>query len=217
MPASVLIVEDDPRLREAFAAAIAGADDLRVAGVADDLPEGLALLASLSPDVLLVDLGLPSGHGIELIRRARAARPPCETMVVTVFAEEETVIRCIEAGATGYLLKEASAVDIVAQVRLLVSGGSPISPAIARRLLRRLGAPREAPPVPGGEGITLSPQEQSVLAYSAKGYSYEEIARLMGLSRHTIETYVKRIYGKLHVHSKTEAVFEARQMGLVRD
>jgi DNA-binding NarL/FixJ family response regulator len=214
MTPSVLIVEDDPRLRDSFAAALHSAGDLRLAGVAADLPEGLALLDSTAPDVLLVDIGLPSGSGIELIRHASRHLPKCESLVVTVFADDRAVIDCIQAGATGYLLKDTRDVDLVQQIRLLLGGGSPISPAIARRLLLRVGGrPDDASAVPP----LLSSQEQAVLAFSAKGYNYEEIAGLMALSRHTVETYVKRIYRKLQVHSKTEAVYEARKLGLVRD
>ena len=134
-------------------------------------------------------------------------------MVITVFAEEQLVVDCIEAGATGYLLKGSSPQDIAIQIRSLVAGGSPISPTIARRLLRRFTGSRGA-----GDGApTLSSQEQMVLSMSAKGYSYDEIARLLKLSRRTVETYVKRIYRKLQVHSKTAAVYEGRKLGLVDD
>jgi DNA-binding NarL/FixJ family response regulator len=239
MVTSVLIVEDDPRCRNAFGTAVRNAADLYLAGLAGDVAEGLRLLDDTRPDVLLVDIGLPSGSGIDLIRHASAHLPHCETMVVTVFADELSVLACIEAGATGYLLKDAYSVDIAHEIRALCAGGSPISPAIARRLLMRVG--RADGGQPGAHATTpaatrgtapgaataadpadtrphpLSAQEQSVLAYSARGYSYDETAQLMGLSRHTVETYVKRIYRKLQVHSKTEAVFEARAQGWMRD
>jgi DNA-binding NarL/FixJ family response regulator len=213
MSHSVLIVEDDLRLRASLAQAIRSAVDLKLVGEADDLPEGLRLLDAVQPNVLLVDIGLPSGSGLELIRHAAKRCPHCNVMVITVFAGEQLVLDCIEAGATGYLLKGSSPQDIAAQIRSLVAGGSPISPTIARRLLRRFTSQRssdEAAP-------TLSAQEQTVLSMSAKGYSYDEIARLLKLSRHTVETYVKRIYRKLHVHSKTAAVYEGRKLGLVDD
>jgi DNA-binding NarL/FixJ family response regulator len=223
MVPAVLIVEDDPRCSSAFADAVRAAPDLRLAGVAGDVAEGLRLLDDLRPDVLLVDIGLPSGSGIELIRHAHARLPQCETMVVTVFADDRAVLGCIEAGATGYLLKDSRSVDIAQEIRLLCGGGSPISPAIARRLLARMGG-RQAMPIAAGRApaevasaVNLSVQERSVLTYSAKGYSFDETARLMGLSGHTVETYVKRIYRKLQVHSKTEAVYEGRRLGLVRD
>jgi DNA-binding NarL/FixJ family response regulator len=212
MSHSVLIVEDDLRLRASLAQAIRAAPDLKLVGEADDLPEGLRLLDAVQPEVLLVDIGLPSGSGLELIRHAAKQSPHCNVMVITVFAEEQLVLDCIEAGATGYLLKGSSPQDIAAQIRSLVAGGSPISPTIARRLLSRFTAQPDAADAP-----TLSSQEQAVLSMSAKGYSYDEIAGLLKLSRHTVETYVKRIYRKLHVHSKTAAVYEGRKLGLVDD
>jgi DNA-binding NarL/FixJ family response regulator len=216
-PRRVLIVEDDPRILRGFDQAIRASGDLRVAGVASDLPEGLDLFDATKPDVLLVDIGLPSGSGIELIRHAQMTLPSCESMVVTVFADETAVLSCIEAGATGYLLKGARCVDIVEQVRLLCAGGSPISPTVARRLMLRIGALAVSKcGLPAAVGL-VSAQEKQVLVLSAKGYGYEEVAELMGLSRHTVETYVKRVYRKLQVHSKTEAVYEARKLGIVHD
>jgi DNA-binding NarL/FixJ family response regulator len=213
MPHTVLVVEDDPRLRASFAHAIRNAPQLQLVGEADDLPEGLRLLTSMSPQVVLVDIGLPSGCGLELIRQAAKREPHCDVMVITVFAEEQMVMDCIEAGATGYLLKGSTPQDITAQILALLAGGSPISPTIARRLLARLSAHHD----PVDDAPRLSAQEQAVLSLSAKGYNYDEIARLLSLSRHTVETYVKRIYRKLQVHSKTAAVYEARKLGLVDD
>src|SRR6201999_3923337 len=207
MPHTVLIVEDDLRLRESFVQAVSGAADLRLVGAADDLPEGLRWLDAMQPDVLLVAIGLPSGSGLELIRHAAKRSPQCNVMVITVFAEEQLVVDCIEAGATGYLLKGSSHQDIAAQIRLRVAGGTPISPTIARRLLGRFTASRNS----SENSPSLSTQELAVLSMSAKGYSYDEIAPLLKLSRHTVETYVKRIYRKLQVHSKTAAVYEARK------
>jgi DNA-binding NarL/FixJ family response regulator len=218
MATSVLIVEDNPSMLATFAEAVRGTHDLWLAGMASDLPEGLRLLKATEPDVLLVDIGLPSGSGIDLIRFARENVPRCEVMVITVFADDQAILACIEAGATGYLLKDARDFDIAHEIRLLCSGGSPISPSIARRLVMRLGGAREGSTTNAdAETAQLSDQELSVLTFSAKGYNFEEIARLMGLSRHTVETYVKRIYRKLQVHSKTEAVYEARKLGLMRD
>jgi DNA-binding NarL/FixJ family response regulator len=211
---SVVIVEDDERFRGAFASMVADAPDMVLAGTAADLPQGLQLLSEKRPDVLLVDLGLPSGSGIELIRFAHDQLPDTDVMVVTVFGDEPHVMASLEAGATGYLLKDTRAADLTDQIRTLHAGGSPISPVIARQLLVRLGpAPQ---PTPGGEPL-LSPQERQVLTYSAKGFNFEEIAQMMGVSRHTVMTYVKRSYRKLQVHSKTEAIYEARKLGLVRD
>lgn len=213
MSNSVLIVEDDPQFRAVFADAVQVAPDLRLVGEADDLPMGRRLLETTKPDVLLVDIGLPSGSGIELIRRANNVLPNCDVMVVTVFGDEQHVLECIEAGATGYLLKGSKPIDIVEQIHALRAGGSPISPAIARQLMKRfLPKPSTAP-----DAQSLSDQERAVLELSNKGYSYEEIAQLLQLTRNTIGTYVKRIYRKLQAHSKSEAIYEARKQGLLRD
>ena len=213
---SVLIVEDDERFRAGFAAVVEEAADLTLVGCAADLPEGLALLAAQRPDVLLVDLGLPSGSGLALIRHAHQHLPDTDVMVVSVFGDEPHVMASLEAGATGYLLKDTRPADLAEQIRALRAGGSPISPVIARQLLLRL-APDPAP-APSAKGDSLlSPQELQVLTLSAKGFSFEEIARMLSVSRHTVMTYVKRIYRKLQVHSKTEAIYEARKLGWVRD
>jgi len=212
-PITVLIVEDDERFRAAFASMVGGAHDMKLVGQAGDVGPGLQLLRDLRPDVLLVDLGLPSGSGVDLIRYANEHLPDTDVMVVTVFGDEPHVMASLEAGATGYLLKDTPADDLTEQIRSLHGGGSPISPVIARQLLLRL-TPQAGPVV---DDALLSPQERQVLTLSAKGFSFEEIARMLGVSRHTVMTYVKRSYRKLQVHSKTEAIYEARKLGLVRD
>lgn len=232
MAHSVLIVEDDARLRDVFVHAVGSADDLQVVGAAADVAEGIRLLDSLRPDVLLVDLALPDGHGITLIRHVAKVQPPCLPVVITIFDDNAGVIDCIRAGAVGYLLKDTRDLDIVKEIRGLCEGGSPISAAIARRLLRwvnDLPQPVDAsagtPNSPVVDSVAgslggfqgLSPQETAVLRLCAKGYKYEEIAHLLTVNRCTVATYIKRIYQKLQVHSKTEAVYEARKLGLLDD
>jgi len=212
---AVLVVEDDPTFYETFTRAVESAPDLRLAGAASTFAEGKALLEKTRPDVLLVDLGLPDGSGIDLIRLAKERHPDCDAMVATVFGDEAHVIQSIEAGASGYLLKDSAAEDIAEQVRRLHAGGSPISPVIARRLLARFQAP--APADKPAAKADLSARELEVLGLITKGFTFDEISRLLAVSPHTVSTYVKRIYGKLQVGSKTEAVYEARKLGLVRD
>lgn len=213
-PVAVLLVEDDPLFREAFSRAIALAPDMVLAGCVADYASGVAQLEQ-RPDVLLVDLQLPDGNGIDLIHEASRRLPTCEIMVVTVFGDERHVLDSIAAGATGYLLKDTPAEDIVEQIRVLRAGGSPVSPVIARQLLNRLSGEDNAPPQSASADTVLSEQEVRVLTYAAKGYSYEEIAALMGVSRHTVQTYVKRSYRKLHVNGKVEALSEARRLRLI--
>jgi DNA-binding NarL/FixJ family response regulator len=217
MSVSVLIVEDDARFRDAFTQAISQADGLALLGSAPDLATGLRMLDQ-RPDVLLVDLQLPDGNGIDLIREAARRLPGCDVMVVTIFGDERHVLDSIAAGATGYLLKDMQPAELVEQIRVLRDGGSPISPVIARQLLTRFAPPKAQQPLAPADGLTpLSDQEIKVLTYSAKGFSYDEIATLMQVSRHTVQTYVKRSYRKLQVNSKVDALSEARRLKLLAE
>lgn len=216
MTVTVLIVEDDARFRDSFVHAVSLADNLTLLGSAADLAGGMRLLQQ-RPDVLLVDLQLPDGNGIDLIREVSRSHPACDVMVVTIFGDEQHVLDSIAAGATGYLLKDIQPHELVEQIRVLREGGSPISPVIARQLLMRFATPKPVTATPvEPEGLTpLSDQEIKVLTYSAKGFSYDEIANLMHVSRHTVQTYVKRSYRKLQVNSKVEALAEARRRNLL--
>lgn len=212
----IAIVEDNDEFRLALTRAIDDDPGLCLAGAAAGVAEGLRLLTHTHPDVLLVDLGLPDGSGLALIRDAAQRLPACDVMVITIFGDERHVLESIEAGATGYLLKSGLPFDVAAQVRALREGGSPISPVIARRLLARLARAKAAvDPAPDDPG--LSQREVAVLQYAAKGFNYDETAQLLGVTRHTVMTYVKRSYRKLQVHSKTEALHEARLLGLLRE
>lgn len=219
MKTTVVIVDDDQRYRSAMAHAVMSAPDMQLLGVADDIESGRVLLNSEHPDVLLVDLGLPGGSGIKLIAHAAAHLPDCDVMVITVFGDEQHVIASIEAGATGYLLKDASNLEVADHVRALRAGGSPISPVIARQLLTRFSSPSAAALLSPGPAEAplppLSAQEKQVLLMSSKGHTYDEIARMMGVSRQTVLTYVKRTYRKLQVHCKVEAIAKAQRAGLI--
>ncbi|RKP47416.1 response regulator transcription factor [Trinickia fusca] len=223
-PIHVVIVEDDPSFSEALSRAIQAAPDMRLAGVAGTRAEGLALLQGPPADVLLVDLGLPDGSGIDVIREAARQWPSCSIMVSSNFGDETHVMRSIEAGAAGYLLKDSSPARMTDEIRSLASGGSPISPIIARQILLRFqqgqaGAtvPPKSPAAPATPSPSLSAREKEVLDYITKGFSTQEIARLMELSHFTVRSFVRRIYGKLEVNSKAEAIYEARTLGLLDD
>jgi DNA-binding NarL/FixJ family response regulator len=204
----ILIVEDDERTRARLVRAVES--HAEVVTCRDAL---LALRRDL-PDVMLVDLALPDGSGVDLIRAARALSSDILSMVVTVFGDEKSVLGAIEAGARGYLLKDASAEGVGTAILQLLAGGSPITPAIAQHLILRFqeSAPIEArAPVPA-----LSEREREVLELVVKGFRFPEIAKLLGLSPHTVGTFVRRIYRKLEVRSRGEAVFEALQLGIVK-
>ena len=215
----VAIVEDDLGFRRALTEAIESAQDIRLAGIAGTRAEGLRLLLSAPVDVLLVDLGLPDGSGIDVIKAAVQQWSSCSVMVATNFGDETHVIRSIEAGASGYLLKDSSPAKIVDEIRSLASGGSPISPIIARQVLarfRQVGAGGASQPVaPGETPQLLSAREKEVLELITKGFTAPEIARLMSLSPFTVRSFVRRIYSKLNVTSKAEAIYEARNQGIL--
>nr|WP_251011096.1 response regulator transcription factor [Variovorax paradoxus] len=219
---NVLVVEDDRNARAFFEASVRRSPQLRWLDGLGTVREALAWLADANeiPDVLLADLGLPDGSGLDVIRAAVARFPECEPLVVSVFGDEDNVLASIEAGAVGYIHKDAAPEDIAHTILEMKAGASPISPMIARRVLAKYRSMRlerdvpqaalpEAPPL-------LSAREQEVLSLIARGFSYAEIARLHGLSVHTVQTHIKNLYGKLAVHSKNEAVFEAMRLGLLR-
>ncbi|CAN7533150.1 response regulator transcription factor [Variovorax sp. LjRoot84] len=218
---NVLVVEDDRNARAFFEASVRRSPQLRWLDGLGTVREALAWLADADeiPDVLLADLGLPDGSGLDVIRAAVARFPECEPLVISVFGDEDNVLASIEAGAVGYIHKDAAPEDIAHTILEMKAGASPISPMIARRVLakyrslrlERGPAPAAAPEAPS----LLSVREQEVLALIARGFSYAEIARLKTLSVHTVQTHIKNLYGKLAVHSKNEAVFEATRLGLL--
>ncbi|KQX30024.1 response regulator transcription factor [Variovorax sp. Root434] len=221
----VALVEDEAGTRERLCSAVAQSPALELVFTAATAGEIRAWLREGRPDVLLVDLGLPDGSGFEVIEWCRQLAPKAETMVITMFGDEANMIRAFEAGARGYLLKDGTEDDLSRHVLQLHAGGSPMSPIIARQLLTRMAPGAAAPvapvaavapgPAQAPAAASLSPRETEVLALVSRGYTYPELTSLLGISLSTIQTHVKSIYSKLAVHSKTEAVFEARQLGLL--
>lgn len=221
MSTSVLIVEDEPEFLRRFSNAVLNDPGLSLGAAVATGTAGVALLDLLRPDVLLIDLGLPDIDGIDVIRHASKHHPDCDVLVVTMFADDEHVVGSIEAGATGYLLKDATSDRVAAGIHELRAGGSPISPGIARRVLTRFRlAVRPLPEVADAlhtppAGTPLTERETELLRLTAKGFTFETIADVLGISPHTVVAHVKKIYRKLAVHSRSEAVYEASQMGLL--
>lgn len=214
---SVALVEDDARTRERIVRVLHAEPSLRL-----DLAAGTAMalldwLREHPVDVVLVDLGLPDRSGIEVIAACRRLQPHCSVMVLTLFGDEINMLQAFEAGAAGYLLKDGTEEALASHVRALHGGGSPMSPLVARQLLARWQAGwRQTPEPKPPPAEALSPRESEVLDYIARGFTYAEIGQQLHLSITTVQTHVRSIYGKLGVHSKTEAVFEARQAGLLK-
>jgi DNA-binding NarL/FixJ family response regulator len=210
MALTVVLVEDDTATREHLARAVDAAPEFALAASAGTLAAGREALRAERPALLLTDLGLPDGSGIELIRTAADAG--ILPLVITVFGDEEHVVAAIRAGALGYLLKSDSQAEIANALREIARGGSPISPSIARYLL---GAVRGVPRTPTPDTPPLSERELEVLRAIVKGFTYDEIAGLLEISSATVATHVRRIYRKLSVHSRGEAAYEALQQGIV--
>lgn len=215
----VMIVEDDPATLERFAGAISRDPRTRVVEKARTGSEAIARLVSVRPDVLLVDLGLPDMHGTRVISHAVRVHPACDVMVITVFGDERNVLASIEAGATGYVLKDCSDDELIAKVLELRTGGAPMSPGIARLVLSRMhrqDRSRSKQTAAGGEHAILTEREVEVLSLIARGYLYAEIAKRLGISLNTVTSHIKNSYRKLAVHSGAAAVTRAAELGLLR-
>jgi DNA-binding NarL/FixJ family response regulator len=218
-PIGVLLVEDDAVTRRILSLAIESEPTLRLSAALDCAKDAFAWLEKNKPDVLLTDLGLPDGSGIDVILACTRRNPGCDIMVITVSSDEANVLASIEAGASGYILKDTGRLDVVKAIKDLRAGGSPMSPAIARMVLSRLRDGKKPAPVPAAnenDPNALTKREATILDLIARGETYGEVARLLNVSVGTVQTHIKSIYGKLCVHSRGEAVFEAHRRGLLQ-
>ncbi|MDI1273802.1 response regulator transcription factor [Polaromonas sp.] len=224
----VLIVEDDVPTRDFFADSVSRCGQLHLVAGVGTFDEARALIEDKSQaiDILLTDLALPDGNGLDLIRLAGRLRPSCEALVISMFGDEDSVLSSVEAGALGYIQKDFTPDNIAHTILEMKDGASPISPMIARRVLakyRALHLVDQVPPAAAAGAPTgglvrtlLSVREQEVLELIARGFSYAEISRLKSVSVHTVQSHIKNLYTKLAVHSKSEAVYEATRLGLLQ-
>ena len=214
--AKIVVVEDDAAMRDSLARAIAGVPSFDLVAACATFAAGAQAIAQHEIDVLVTDLRLPDGNGIDLIRAARDKQRDTEVMVISVLGDEVTVVAAIAAGASGFLLKDAQKLDVVAAIRDLLDGKSPISTAVARYIIKlaqeSAGAQAPVAEVPQ---VQLTERELDILWGIAKGFTYRDVAERLGLSHNTIPTHIKNIYRKLEVNSRGEAVFEAIQLGLI--
>lgn len=208
----IVIVEDDPTFRQRFAGIVTSCPRFALVAAVGTCADALTVLRKSAVDVLLCDLGLPDGDGANIVREGRRLHPKLDAMVVTVFGDDAHVMRSLEAGASGYLLKDSLPDDFIATIDLLQSGGSPIHPTIARRLLQRFS---NVSPQPIETAVTLTDREREVLQLVSKGYRVPEIAALLTISAHTVSSHIKNIYSKLEVSSRGEAVYEASRLRLI--
>jgi DNA-binding NarL/FixJ family response regulator len=217
------MVEDDARVRRRFALAIERSSEFELWFETGSMQGALEWMTQCPRDtwpvLWLVDLGLPDGSGLEVIRHALQLHPETQVMVVSMFGDEAKVLDCIDAGAMGYILKGQGDEDILLHIEDLLHGGSPMSPVIARQVLSRFRLTREAHRPDRKTGMTeealaelhLTARELDVLDRIARGYSYEEVAAHLQVALNTIRHHIRGIYAKLGVHTKVDAINEARR------
>lgn len=204
------IVEDHPATRNYLTALFHGTEGIEVVGAYATGREAVEGLRRTLPNVILADLGLPDMSGLEVIASIKEYFPLVEIIVLTMHEDREHLLAALRAGASGYLLKGSSAVDILAAVRTAAAGGSPLSARVARSLVEEL---REGTGISAAPAITA--RERDVLRWLATGLSEKELAERLALSPHTVHTHVGKIYRKLQARSKTEALLKARECGLL--
>ncbi|MBD1557844.1 response regulator transcription factor [Vibrio sp. S9_S30] len=206
----LLIVEDIPAYRQ-FLSQLSSSEQIGHCDSASCLEQAFELVKEHQYDLALVDLGLPDGNGRELIAHLRAQSPKTEIMVLTIFGDEDNVLKAIEAGARGYLLKDTPFEQIEQAIANQLAGGAPMSAAVAAHVLNQIQAGQKEPlPNP------LTGRENEVLTLLAKGLKSSEISNVMGISHYTVNDHIKAIYRKLEVNSRCEAVYEANQQGLIK-
>jgi DNA-binding NarL/FixJ family response regulator len=213
----VLLVEDDAPVRERLSKIIGRWSQGRLIAACGTLADAAVVITENPIDLLITDLKLPDGHGVQVIRMLRTTQPDAEAMVISVLADDRNVIEAIKAGATGYLLKDGDPIDILEAIAELRAGRSPISPTIARTIVRGLGPDaRPGSSATPTDAQPLTPREMDILWGIAKGFTYGELAERLGLSKQTVPVHIKSIYRKLQTTNRSEAVYEAARRGLIQ-
>jgi len=209
---TVTLVEDDIDVQQRLAQLIVNHESFELLHSAATMADGLAALKKYKPDVLLADLGLPDGSGIEIIKAIETLHLDCEAMVISGFQDENTVFKALAAGAKSYLLKHESSTKITDAIIAMMNGGAPISPIIARLMLQKFQA-SSLPDTALPEALTE--RQIKILKLVSQGFSSREIAEKLSISYYTVTTHIKNIYNKLQVNSRTEALHEAIKLGLI--
>jgi DNA-binding NarL/FixJ family response regulator len=214
MMEKILLVEDDVATASWLAGLLTTLPGTQPPAICSTAQAALDWLDRHRPDVVLADLGLPDRPGTDVIRAATERYPECDVLVITVFGDEAHVMAALAAGASGYLVKDASLTNMRDHLAHLRNGGSPMTPRIARMLIRQYQGKPASPPTAllSGQGADLSVRETEVLTGIAKGFSYTEVATALAVSTNTVRTHIKRIYQKLSVNSRSEAVYEYNQL-----
>lgn len=201
-PIQVAIVEDDEEICANLAHRIRGNSSFRLMHTCVSAEIALAELPALKPEVTLMDINLPGIDGVECVRQLKIKLPATQFLMLTVYEDNDRIFNSLIAGASGYLLKRTPPGKLLSAIREAFQGGSPMTPHIARRVVQHF----QQIPEPVPESAQLTPRESEVLDQLAKGFLYKEILENLGISRGTLHYYIRNVYEKLHVHSRTEAV-----------
>lgn len=202
MPITVSIVEDSDRFRTTLARVLDRAEGFKCVSHYPNAEDALKGLPQDKPEVVLMDINLPGMNGVECVRQLKQLLPTVQVMMLTVYEDTENIFNALAAGATGYMLKRTPQAQLMDAIREVHRGGSPMTTHIARKVV--LSFQQAAPSASATEN--LSPREQEVLDCLAQGFLYKEIAEKLGISYETVHTYIRRIYEKLQVRTRTEAV-----------
>ncbi|MEU5111212.1 response regulator transcription factor [Streptomyces longwoodensis] len=216
-PARVVVADDQTVVREGIVMLLGLLPGIEVVGAAGDGEEAVRLVAEVAPDVVLMDLRMPRCDGVEATRRIRAEHPETQVVVLTTFADDDSLFPALRAGARGYLTKDAGGDEILRAVESVLSGDAGLSPSIQRRLLERLSEPAPAPAPPASEppdGLTA--REAEVLLLIAEGLSNHEIAQKLHVSTATVKTHINNLFAKIGIKDRAQAVRYAYGKGLVR-
>lgn len=211
LPIRVLVAEDHALVREGTRALLEADPEIVVVGEAASGREAVELALRLHPDVVLLDVQMPDVDGIEAARRLRAAGEPCAVVMLTAYDDEPYIAGAIEAGASGYVLKNARSSEVIAAVKAAAAGEAVLSPEVQRRVVRLLAARR----VEVSERPTLTEREREVLRLVAEGLSNKEVAAALGLSPRTVQTHLQHVMQKLGAASRVDAVVRGLRLGLV--
>lgn len=206
MPVTISIVEDNDQLRGTLVRVINRADGFRCVSDHGSAEDALAALPAVKPEVVLMDINLPGMNGVECVRKLKILLPQTQVMMLTVYEDTENIFNALAAGANGYMLKRTPTKELIAAIREVHRGGSPMTTHIARLVVQSFQKPAAPAPALTGDLAELSEREQQVLDLLAQGLIYKEIAEKLSISYETVHTYIRRIYEKLQVRTRTEAV-----------
>lgn len=210
LPIRVLLADDHEVVRAGLEALLSGSDAVTVVGTAQDGVEAIARVHELTPDVVLMDLGMPRLGGVDATREILAEHPNTRVLIVTTYESDDEIVRAIAAGAAGYLLKAAPAAELIAGIRSVAAGELALSPSVARALARAASRPERTEPV-------LSARELDVIRLVARGLTNRAIGTALFVTEATVKTYLARVFDKLEVTDRTHAVTRAIELGLFED